>query len=99
VAWPVSGIALHDYVDPSGKVNDQDRIAFYEGHNRAVQQAIADGVDVRGIAPWSFMDNYEWASGYGYRFGMYYVDYGTQRRLPKASARWYKDVISRHGLE
>jgi beta-glucosidase len=94
-----TGIALHDYVDPSGEVNDQERIAFYEGHIRAVHQAIADGVDVRGIAPWSFMDNYEWAWGYGYRFGMYYVDYGTQRRSPKASARWYKEVIGRHGLE
>jgi beta-glucosidase len=94
-----TGLALHDYANPEGLVNDDARIAFFEGHIRAVHQAIEDGVDVRGIAPWSFMDNFEWAWGYGYRFGMYYVDYATQTRTAKASATWYKDVISRHGLE
>ena len=94
-----TGLALHDYANPEGKVNDGARIAFFEGHIRAVHQAIEDGVDVRGIAPWSFMDNFEWAWGYGYRFGMYYVDYASQQRIAKLSAGWYKDVISRHGLE
>jgi beta-glucosidase len=93
-----TGIALHDYVDPNGHINDHERIAFYESHICAVHDAIADGVDVRGIAPWSFMDNYEWAWGYAYRFGMYYVDYRTQERIPKASLHWYRDVIRRHGL-
>ena len=94
-----TGLALHDYTNPEGQIDDIDRIAYYEGHIRAVHQAIADGVDVRGIAPWSFMDNFEWAWGYAYRFGMYYVDYATQKRIPKASAHWYRDVIARHGLE
>lgn len=93
-----TGIALHDYVAPGGAINHQERIDFYEGHIRAVAEAISDGVDVRGIAPWSFMDNFEWAWGYGYRFGMYYVDYRTQERIPKASAHWYQDVIARNGL-
>lgn len=93
-----TGIALHDYVSPDGAINDQERIDFYEGHIRAVAEAISDGVDVRGITPWSFMDNFEWAWGYGYRFGMYYVDYRTQERIPKASAHWYRDVIARNGL-
>jgi beta-glucosidase len=93
-----TGIALHDYVDPEGQVNDIERIAFYDGHLRAVHAAISDGVDVRGIAPWSLMDNYEWAWGYGYRFGMTYVDYRTQTRIPKASFGWYRDVITRNGL-
>lgn len=94
-----TGIALHDYVDPEGGVDDHERIAFFDGHLRAVADAIADGVDVRGIAPWSLMDNYEWAWGYGYRFGMVYVDYRTQERIPKASAAWYRDVIARNGLQ
>lgn len=93
-----TGVALHDYVDPEGRVNDLERIAFYDRHIRAVHDAITAGVDVRGIAPWSLMDNYEWAWGYGYRFGMYYVDYPTQTRTPKASAHWYRNVIARNGL-
>ena len=55
--------------------------------------ARADGVDVRGYFYWSLMDNYEWDSGYDKRFGLFYVDYATQRRIPKASAGWYRGTI------
>jgi beta-glucosidase len=44
------------------------------------------------------MDNYEWADGYAYRFGLHYVDFKTQRRTPKLSAHFYKEVIARNGL-
>lgn len=44
------------------------------------------------------MDNFEWAWGYSKRFGLVYVDYATQRRIPKASARWYARTIRRGGL-
>jgi beta-glucosidase len=57
------------------------------------------GVDLRGYMVWSFLDNFEWAEGYSKRFGLVFVDYATQRRIPKASARWYAEVIRRNGLE
>ncbi|WP_321166196.1 family 1 glycosylhydrolase [Serinicoccus sp. CNJ-927] len=75
-----------------GFVDDQDRIAYLEGHLRAVHGAITEGADVRGYFVWSLLDNYEWAFGYTKRFGIVRVDYDTQRRIPKASAHWYADV-------
>jgi beta-glucosidase len=64
-----------------------------------VHSAIRDGVDVRGYFVWSLMDNFEWSLGYRPRFGIVRVDYETLRRTPKLSARWYRDVIARNGLE
>jgi beta-glucosidase len=93
-----TGLALHDYVDPAGGVRDAERIDFYESHLRAAHQAIDDGVNLVGFYPWSLMDNFEWAWGYAYRFGMYYVDYGTQARIPKDSARWLAAVTRANGL-
>jgi beta-glucosidase len=55
-------------------------------------------VDVRGYFVWSLLDNFEWAEGYSKRFGIVYVDYGTLERIPKASARWYSQVIGRNAL-
>ncbi|WFE58218.1 GH1 family beta-glucosidase [Micromonospora sp. WMMD712] len=84
--------------DSAGRVVDADRIAYLDGHLRAVHAAIGRGVDLRGYLVWSLLDNYEWAEGYRKRFGIVHVDYLTQRRTPKASARWYQEVISRNGL-
>jgi len=53
-----------------------------------------EGVDVRGYFAWSFLDNFEWASGYLKRFGLVHVDFDTQRRVLKDSARWYRDFIA-----
>jgi beta-glucosidase len=94
-----TGISLHDYVDPSGEIHDAERIAFYDGHMRAAHEAIENGVDLVGFFPWSLMDNFEWAWGYAYRFGMYYVDYRTQERIPKDSARWFAEVTRRNGID
>ena len=94
-----NGVAVHDYVDPEGNVDDEERVAFLDAHFRAVHDAMEQGVDLRGYMVWSLLDNFEWAEGYSKRFGIVYVDYGTQRRIPKASARWYADVIRRGGLE
>jgi beta-glucosidase len=93
-----TGLALHDYVGPDGEIADDERIAFFDGHIRAAHEAMAAGVPLIGFFPWSFMDNFEWASGYGVRYGVYYVDYATQERRPKRSARWYASVIRDNGL-
>ncbi|SCG56958.1 GH1 family beta-glucosidase [Micromonospora coxensis] len=87
-----------DGPDGLGQVADTDRIAYLDGHLRAAHQAIARGVDLRGYLVWSLLDNFEWAEGYRKRFGIVHVDYLTQRRTPKSSARWYQEVISRNGL-
>jgi beta-glucosidase len=57
-------------------------------------EAIKAGADVRGYHAWSLLDNFEWAEGYAARFGIVYVDYPTQERIPKASFRWYRDLIA-----
>ncbi|WP_405944577.1 GH1 family beta-glucosidase [Streptomyces sp. NBC_00932] len=93
-----NGAAFDDYVSPEGRVADPERIDYLRGHLDAVRRAVADGVDVRGYFLWSLMDNFEWGYGYSKRFGAVYVDYASQRRIPKASAHWYADVIRRHAL-
>ncbi|MGW4497324.1 GH1 family beta-glucosidase [Micromonospora sp. NPDC004336] len=92
-AFPDDAVA-----DGAGQVVDADRIAYLDGHLRAAHEAISRGVDLRGYLVWSLMDNFEWAEGYRRRFGIIHVDYLTQRRTPKSSARWYQEVISRNGL-
>ncbi|WP_030153928.1 GH1 family beta-glucosidase [Streptomyces sp. NRRL S-244] len=93
-----NGAAYADYADPEGDVHDPDRIGYLHGHLASVHRAIEDGVDVRGYFVWSLLDNFEWAYGYSKRFGLVHVDFATQRRTPKDSARWYADVIARGGL-
>jgi beta-glucosidase len=78
----------------AGQVNDSARIRFVEQHLAALKKAMDAGVDVRGYFMWSLMDNFEWNSGYAKRFGIYYVDYATQQRTPKASAHWYRDFVA-----
>ena len=63
-----------------------------------MSDAIADGADVRGYLVWSLLDNFEWAEGYAKRFGIVHVDFGTLRRTPRRSARWYRDVIARNAV-
>jgi beta-glucosidase len=94
-----NGAAFYDYSDPEGGVDDEERVRFLEAHFAAAQKAIERGVDLRGYFVWSLLDNFEWAEGYSKRFGIVYVDYPTQRRIPKMSARWYSGVIARNGLE
>jgi beta-glucosidase len=93
-----NGRAVYDYVDPEGDVDDAERVAFLDAHFRAAHAAMERGVDLRGYMVWSLLDNFEWAEGYSKRFGIVFVDYGTQRRIPKMSARWYREVIGRNGL-
>ena len=94
-----NGRAVNDYIDPEGDVDDEERVSYLDAHFRAAHEAMEQGVDLRGYMVWSFLDNFEWAEGYSKRFGIVFVEYGTQRRVPKSSARWYSDVIRRNGLE
>jgi beta-glucosidase len=87
-----NGAAFDDAPDVDGFVQDDDRLDFIDRHLRAVHDALAHGADVRGYFAWSLLDNFEWAWGYGQRFGIVRVDYETQERTPKASARWYARV-------
>ncbi|MFG2145090.1 glycoside hydrolase family 1 protein [Streptomyces sp. NPDC048696] len=87
-----NGAAYDDKPGPDGAVHDPDRIRYLHGHLSAVRRAMRDGADVRGYFLWSLLDNFEWAYGYSKRFGAVYVDYETQARTPKSSARWYAEV-------
>jgi beta-glucosidase len=80
-----------------GLVDDPQRVTYLRDHLAALRDAISQGVDVRGYFVWSLLDNFEWSAGYAPRFGLYHVDFETQRRTPKASARFYSEVIRTHG--
>jgi beta-glucosidase len=88
-----NGAGGHDTPDASGRVDDPGRILYLEKYTGAMQEAIRAGADVRGYFVWSLLDNFEWGSGYANRFGLVYVDFATQRRIPKSSARWYAGLI------
>ncbi|AOW21694.1 GH1 family beta-glucosidase [Urechidicola croceus] len=77
----------------NGEVNDQKRVEFFEGYLNACSEAIENGVNLTGYFIWSFMDNFEWASGYDKRFGIHYVDFETLERTPKASAKYLGKLI------
>ncbi len=94
-----NGAATHDGPGADGRIADVRRVRYLEGHLMAVAEARAQGVPVRGYFAWSLLDNFEWAWGYAQRFGLVWVDYATQTRVPKDSARWYAAVIARGGVE
>ncbi len=88
-----NGAAYEDEV-VDGRVDDHERWAYIQAHIDAVAQAIEQGADVRGYFVWSLLDNFEWAWGYEKRFGLIHVDYETQERIPKLSARNYAALIA-----
>jgi len=89
-----NGCSADDQVSPAGVVADEARISYLDGHIRAVHEAMRVGVDVRGYFVWSLMDNFEWTEGFHQRFGLVHVDFATQRRTPKESFGWYRDLIA-----
>jgi beta-glucosidase len=91
-----NGASYDDYVDPNGDVVDTERVDYLRGYLGAAAEAIEAGVDLRGYYAWSFLDNFEWAEGYSKRFGLVWVDYRTQERIPKLSAHWYRRLITEH---
>ena len=78
--------------DANGIVADPERIDFVDQHMEKVLQARDEGVDVQGYFIWSLQDQFSWANGYNKRYGLFYIDFETQKRYPKASAYWYKNV-------
>lgn len=92
-----NGASFADQV-VDGAVHDVRRQAYLHGHFAAALQAIQAGIPLHGYFVWSFMDNFEWGFGYSKRFGIVHVDYATQTRTPKASARWYQHVIAANTL-
>ena len=92
------GVAYSDGPDARGVIDDRRRIDYLDSHFRSARSAIADGAPLAGIFVWSLMDNFEWAHGYTKRFGLVWVDYETQERTLKNSARWYREVIRSNGL-
>ena len=93
-----NGAAYEDAPAADGWVDDGDRERYLRVHLEAVHEALAAGAPVRGYFAWSLLDNFEWTHGYGKRFGLVRVDFDTQRRTPKRSALWYRDVIAQGGL-
>lgn len=92
-----NGCALDDQL-VDGVVNDPGRITFLASYLYECSWAILHDVKVTGYFLWSFMDNFEWSSGYSKRFGIHYVDYDSGKRIPKSSAEWYKKVIRNNGF-
>lgn len=102
--WSPSSIYVSENGCPSsdvlvnGQVNDSDRVMYLRNYIGQVRRAAVDGYPVKGYFLWSLLDNFEWAEGYEKRFGIHYVDFETQKRTPKLSALWYRELIKRNAL-
>ncbi len=89
----VAAVAVTENGRPtSARLQDDDRIAFLRDHLSEAHRAMSAGVPLVGFYAWSLLDNFEWAEGYSQRFGLVHVDFDTQERTPRASARWYSRV-------
>jgi beta-glucosidase len=92
-----NGAAFADPPVIDGLVEDTRRVEYLRNHLRAAHEAIREGVNLRGYFVWSLLDNFEWSCGYSKRFGIVHVDFASQQRTPKASARFYSRVIQSNG--
>jgi beta-glucosidase len=88
-----NGYSSNDVLTPDGRILDSDRVLYLRNYLTQMQRAAAEGVPIHGYFLWSLLDNFEWASGYSRRFGITYVDFETQKRTPKLSYDFYKEVI------
>ena len=95
-----NGCAVQDELNQAPnqapEVLDTDRILYLRQYLQAAHRAVSEGYPLKGYFAWSLMDNFEWSWGYDRRFGLVYVDYPTQQRIPKASARWYAECIEQN---
>jgi beta-glucosidase len=93
-----NGTSAADQPGADGKVYDVDRIMYLRNYLTQLNRATSEGLPVNGYFLWSLMDNFEWSDGYQKRFGLYRVDFETQRRTPKLSASFYREVIKRNAV-
>jgi beta-glucosidase len=93
-----NGCSGEDFQDAAGRIEDTDRVMFLRNYLTHLHRAVSENYPVKGYFLWSLMDNFEWADGYGKRFGIYHVDFETQERIPKRSALWYREVIARNAV-
>ena len=93
-----NGAAYDHAPDATGAVHDLPRLRYLHDHLEACLRALEAGVPLAGYFVWSLLDNYEWAEGYKKRFGVIWVDYQTQARIPKRSAHWYRGVATQNAL-
>jgi beta-glucosidase len=93
-----NGTSSADQLAPDAQVYDTDRVMFLRNYLMQLQRAVAEGIPVKGYFLWSLLDNFEWADGYEKRFGITYVDFTTQKRTPKLSAAFYKEVIQKNAV-
>jgi beta-glucosidase len=93
-----NGTSSEDKISADGNVYDLDRIMYLRNYLVQLQRAIAEGAPVRGYFLWSLMDNFEWIFGFEKRFGLYRVDFETQKRIPKLSVSFYRNVIARNAV-
>ncbi len=91
-----NGCSSDDMLTAAGRVEDIDRVMYLRNHITNVHRAASEGYPIKGYFLWSLLDNFEWADGYSKRFGIHYVDFKTQKRTPKLSAEWYREVIARN---
>ncbi len=104
--WPLppiwiteNGAADNTGIAAEGECQDAMRLDYLQTHLAELTRLVASGIDIRGYYVWSLLDNFEWAHGYTQRFGVVHVDYETQQRTPKASARWLSDLMRAHTLQ
>ncbi|HEY1657742.1 MAG TPA: GH1 family beta-glucosidase [Candidatus Sulfotelmatobacter sp.] len=94
-----NGCSSDDVPTAEGRIEDTDRVMYLRNHLTQLHRAAAEGYPIKGYFLWSLMDNFEWADGYSKRFGIHYVDFKTQKRTPKLSAEWYREVIAKNAVE
>ncbi len=91
-----NGAAFKDEWNGEEVVSDPRRISYLQEYIHAVGESIQQGAPVKGYFVWSLLDNFEWGEGYSKRFGIVYVDYPTQKRIPKESSQWYTSLLKAH---
>lgn len=94
-----NGAAFNDQVGADGEVDDPARLSYIKRHLEQVHRALEAGIPVKGYFAWSLMDNFEWSFGYSKRFGLIHVDYETQKRTFKSSAKWYQETIRKNAID
>ena len=94
-----NGAAFNDELNADNEIHDNRRVRYLQNHLTAVHNALKSGVNIQGYFVWSLLDNFEWSEGYEKRFGIIYVDYDTQTRIPKKSYHWYQNTIRNNGFE